>query len=240
MTNSGNRGGVGRALTRRVAVGGAALVFWGCAPPAPVPVGEPVTDPAAAAEPLVRATTTAPPRQAAFQWTLDEGGSRVQGRGVVRYQTPERIRLDLFGPRNETYLSAALVGEQFRLPPNAAAGVALPSPALLWGGLGAVRPPAGSRLEGATAGAGATVLRYSAPGDEVYRYRLSGEGEGARLMELERIGASGVLESVTLDWGAAGELRRARYRNPGEFRELTLDVQSIRDVEAYPESTWRP
>jgi hypothetical protein len=240
MTHQRERASARYAVPKSVALAIGVLFLWGCAPRATVPAGEPVADPAAVAEPLVRTTTTAPPRQAAFQWTLDEGGSRVQGRGVVRYQTPERIRLDLFGPRNETYLSAALVGEQFRLPPNATAGVPLPSPALLWGGLGAIRPPTGARLEGATAGEGATVLRYAAPGDEVYRYRVSGGGEGARLLELERIGRSGVLESVTLDWSAAGELRRARYRNPGEFRELTLDVQSIKDVESFPESTWHP
>jgi hypothetical protein len=85
------------------------------------PGGQPVPDPAGFAAELRASTVPAGPQQVNFGWTLDERGSRVRGRGVVRSEAPRRIRLDLFGPRGETYLMAALVEGEYRLPAAAAA-----------------------------------------------------------------------------------------------------------------------
>src|SRR5690349_2357047 len=90
-----------------------ALAIWaaGCAGQASVPAGAPVADPAAAAAELVRATAAPRVQRITFAWTLNEGGSKVSGRGVVRVDAPRRIRLDLFGPQNATVLAAALVDD---------------------------------------------------------------------------------------------------------------------------------
>ncbi|HEX6037933.1 MAG TPA: hypothetical protein VFZ20_07840, partial [Longimicrobium sp.] len=92
-----------------------------CAPaartqtPAPAPA-----QPAAPADPAVLATETArgtvpaSARQLNFGWQLDEAGAGFRGRGVARMVAPSRFRLDLFGPRGETYLAAALVDGQAR------------------------------------------------------------------------------------------------------------------------------
>jgi hypothetical protein len=217
----------------------AALVAAGaaCAPQLPsVPSGPPAADPRAVETELVRATTPDGPRQVNFTWELDEAGSRVRGRGVVRAEAPDRLRLDLFGPRGETYLAAALVGESFRVPPAVAERFPLPSPALLWGAMGVVRPPAGGRLAGATATGGAASLRYELDGGET----LELGAEAMRVRTLRRSGGSGALESVSISYSPAGALRRAEYRDRGAYRTLVLNVESITDAAPFPPATWLP
>jgi hypothetical protein len=209
-----------------------------CAPAAP-PAGAPVPDPAATAAALVQATTPAAPRRATFGWEVDEAGSRVRGRGVVRAEAPERLRLDLFGPRGETYLSAALVGDSFRVPPQAE-GFSLPSPALLWGALGVVRPPTGARLDAVTAQDSRTTLRYTAPDGNVFQYGVEGDGEAAQLRRVERIARGGVVESLELSWSAPRTLTRARYRDLAAFRELILNFEETTDVPSFPDAIWNP
>lgn len=226
-----------RALRPGVA---ALLLLAGCAARAPEPIGAPAPDPGPLAARLTQATALSGPRQIAFGWSLDEAGSKLRGRGVLRVAPPERARLDLFGPRNESYLAAALVGEQFRLPNGAAPAVPLPSPALLWGAVGVIRPPEGAALIGATTADSLVTLRYRAANGEEFRYRVRTSGETGRLEQLERIGGSGVLETVNLDRSAAGDLTRTRYRDWTAFRDLTLDLESNRNVESFPETVWNP
>ena len=61
-----------------------------------------------------------------------------------------------------------------------------------------------------------------------------------RVASLERVGPSGVLESVQLDYGSDGRLSGTRYRNWSEFRELSLDLQEMTDVPSFPSSIWSP
>lgn len=159
---------------------------------------------------------------------------------MVRHHAPDRLRLDLFGPRNESYLSAALVGDEVRLPAGASPGVAIPSPALLWAGLGVVRPPAGATLVDASSEQGVTVVRFRAPSGDMYLYRLLTGGSRPRLDQVERAGSRGVIESVRLEWSATETLTRARYRDWSAFRDLTLELETISDVASFPESIWTP
>jgi hypothetical protein len=211
----------------------------GCAARAPRPAGAPVDDPEALVARFHSATAPGSPRQASFNWTLEEAGSRVTGRGVVRFVAPDRLRLDLFGPRGETYLAAALVGDEFRVPPAATQGVALPSPALLWAALGIFRAPPGGSLSTATAGEGEAALLYRA-GEEGFDFSAREVGDDLRLVAVERIGPSGVLETVRLDYEPDGDLRRTRYRDWSAFRDLTFELESIKDVESFPEAIWSP
>lgn len=203
------------------------------------PVGPPVADPGALEASLRAATLPASPRQANFGWSLNEGGSVVRGRGVIRYVAPERLRLDLFGPRGETYLAAALVGEEFRVPPAVAGEFKLPSPSLLWAALGVATPPPGSLLESASAGVEGSLLRYRLTGAETLELRTTG-GDAPRLVRAERIGPSGVLESVYIDYSSAGSIAKTRYRDWAAFRELVLEPESFKDVASFPESIWSP
>lgn len=212
-----------------------------CAPRIAAPVGAPAADPAVLATEIARGTAHPQPRQLGFAWALNESGTRVNGSGVVRVVAPERARLDLFGPRNETYLAAALVGEQLRLPSAApTAGVPLPSPALLWAALGVVRPPAAAELVAATRTDSTATLRYRTAGGELFQYQVATLSGAPRLAQLERSSGSNVLETVRIERGPAGELGRVRYRDWSAFRDLTLDVESVKDVASFPESIWTP
>lgn len=216
----------------------ALLAVAGCAAGLPAPAGAPVPDPQGYAAAIAAATTPAGPHQGVFGWTLNEAGSRLNGRGAVRYVAPERVRVDLFGPRGETYLAAAVVGEEVRLPP-AAAEVALPPPAMLWAALGVLRPPADAVLESANADSTTATLRYRLPGGDLLDVRIADPATAPRIERVDRSGNRGVVETVLIDEGEAGR-RRARYRNNPEFRELIIEMESLREVEGFEADVWTP
>jgi hypothetical protein len=243
-SNNSSLPGERRGRWRRFAAAAAplaiALSAAGCAAgAAAAPAGKPVPDPGATATELATAVAPSERRQITFAWTLDEAGSRVRGRGVVRLQPPDRLRLDLFGPRNETYLAAALVASEARLPAAAREEVPIPSPALLWAGVGAIRPPEGAALQTATESGETTVLRYGTAGGEIYEYSVAAQPT-ARLRQLQRIGSRGPLETVRLDWAENGTLTRASYRDWSAYRDLTLDIEQNGAAAEFPEAIWTP
>ncbi|HEX2204592.1 MAG TPA: hypothetical protein VHG91_14870 [Longimicrobium sp.] len=185
---------------------------------------------------LRRATLPASPRQVQFGWSLDEAGARFSGRGVARFRAPDRFRLDLFGPRGETYLAAALVGEEARVPPAVTERFKLPSPALLWATVGVVVPPSGARLASAADEGGQVLLRYALSGGETLEFRA----RGGRLQQVRRLQGGGVQESIDLDRASDGALQRARYRDWIALRTLTLTPESQTDAPSFPEDTWSP
>lgn len=229
---------------------GAAVVLAACTPPAPPSTG-PAPDPSApagsqpaagpsreemqrTADELARATVPASPRQLNFGWELDEAGARFRGRGLARFEAPRRVRLDLFGPRGETYLAAAMVDGEVRAPQALLERFRLPSPGLLWGAVGVIAPPAEARLlETATRGQ-ETTLRYQL-GEDILEYR----SENGRLRSVRRRRGSSVAESIDLTYNDTG-LARAQYRDWAAFRTLNLTLESSTDVQQFPEETWRP
>lgn len=218
----------------------AAAALAACAPAAMTPAGAPAPgqaapDPAPVAAAAVRSTTPASPQQAQFGWELDEAGAKFRGRGTARIAAPSRVRLDLFGPRGETYLAAALVDGQMRVPPIVAQRFRLPSPALLWGAVGVVNPPAEARLLDAGTSGDAVTLRY-ALGDDQLEYRL----RAGRLESIRRSSRGGAAESIDLTYSDAGQLQRAQYRDWAAYRSLTLTVESLANVAGFPEETWSP
>jgi hypothetical protein len=236
---------LGRSLIRPFALvaglaGGAACAGHGAAPagaPSPEPstvpaASAPASDPAALADSIRRATMLRGARQLTFGWELDEAGAKFRGRGVARVSPPDRIRLDLFGPRGETYLAAALVNETPRIPAAVEGRVPMPSPALLWGALGVVKPPAAARLVSASP----SSLRYDAGDAVAIEYRL----EGGALRSVRRLVRGGLRESIELSRAADGSVRRAEYRDWAAYRTLTLTLESSTDVASFSEDTWTP
>lgn len=224
-----------------VAVLTACAAAQGAAAPSPSPTAPPAAAQAAAspdsiAAALRRATTPTSPTQARFAWSLDEAGSRFSGSGVARYVAPERFRLDLFGPRGETYLAAALVGEQARIPAQVTQRFKLPSPALLWAAVGVVRPPSAARLTAATDQGGRVTLRYDLGADGALEYRA----QGGRLTSVRRIRGGGVQETVDLERGSGGALKAARYRDVPAFRNLNLTLEQSSDAASFAEDVWSP
>jgi hypothetical protein len=195
-----------------------------------------VADPDSIAAELRRATLPSSPKQAQFGWALDEAGSRFSGRGVARYQAPDRFRLDLFGPRGETYLAGALVGETPRVPPQVMQRFRLPSPALLWAAVGVVRPPAAARLASAVDEGGRVTVRYDLGPEGTLEYHA----RGGRLESVRRLKGSAVQESVELERSAGGAIRSARYRDWPALRNLNLTLESSADAAPFSDDVWSP
>ena len=200
------------------------------AQPAPAP------DAGQLAASLQQATLPASPRQIAFSWQLDEAGAGFRGRGVARYVAPQRFRLDLFGPRGETYLAAALVDGEARVPAAVQERFRLPSPALLWAAVGVFQPPADARITGSRVEEGITELRYDAGEAGTLEFRARGDD----LISVRRLRGGGIQETVELDRGPDGTLTRARYRDWQAFRTLTLTLESSQDTNGFSEDIWTP
>lgn len=222
-----------------------AAVFWlltGCAATGVVQQsGEPVANPSDFVGELRAATIPSTPQRITFGWTLDEGGARVRGRGVVRFEAPERIRLDLFGPRGETYLAAALVDGRYRFPSAAAPPIQLPSPALLWAALGVLQPPSGAILGSAATEQGRADVRFADAAGELFIYSFAVDtNEQYHLTKVERAGSRGVLETVTIERETSGAIATTGYRDWTAFRDLTLTVEEVRNESSFPATIWRP
>lgn len=170
-----------------------------------------------------------------FDWSLQEEQARFSGEGVARIDSGYRARLDLFGPRGETYLSAALVDDDLRLPPGAATNV-LPPPALLWSVLGVVRPPQGAELIGAEGDSSSARIAYRA-GDERWIFEL----RNSMLVRAEWTGPSQGRQTVEIrERGQRNLPSRVVYRDWRAFRELTLSLNQVNDAEPFPPETWTP
>ena len=180
----------------------------------------------------VAATAIEQPLEIMFDWTLQEREARFSGQGLARIAPPHHGRLDLFGPRGEAYLAAALVNDSLRLPPGAG-DVPLPPLSLFWSVLGVFRPPEGATLV-ATTGGDDPVLEY-ARGDDVWTYRF----EDGRSSEVEWTGAGSGRRTVQISGDASHGLpTNATYRDWPAFRELRLTVKRVLQVDGFPPETW--
>ncbi len=181
----------------------------------------------------VRATTPGKSLWIRFDWEARERDGRFTGQGAARVQAPELARLDLFGPRGESYLSAAVVEGEVRLPPSATAAV-IPPPALLWGALGVFQPPAGAELTASLQEGKRLRLEYS---DGPARWKF--EFDADRLRRVEWNGPEGARKTVELKGEGASRLpREAVYRDWKAFTELKLKLGEVEEVDSFPPDTW--
>lgn len=177
-------------------------------------------------------TTLDRPLHVLFSWRLDERDGRFNGQGATRYEPPRRARLDLFGPRGEAYLTAALVDMELRLPAGADA-TPLPPPALLWAALGVFRPPQGAQLTGTARDGEITRIDY-ARDDERWTFRL----ERGRLRWAEWVRRDG-RRTVALEGDAGQGLPgQAVYRDWPAFRELRLTVEEVNETDGFDGEIW--
>ncbi|MGK7313253.1 MAG: hypothetical protein ACN0LA_13545 [Candidatus Longimicrobiales bacterium M2_2A_002] len=199
--------------------------------------GVPETVDPVVAERAVRETAPDRPLRAVFGWRALDGQARFSGEGAARIEPPYRARLDLFGPRGEGYLTAALIDREIRLPGEPE--VALPPPAMLWALLGVVRPPADAVLEGTRVTADGEAeereLYYGVDGSRI-RYVLV----GGRLRSAEWTGG-GRRMIIELAAGSDGPLpSTATYRDWSRNTELHMGLEAVEQVEPYPPEIWTP
>jgi hypothetical protein len=190
-------------------------------------------DPATAAA-AIAATAPDRPLRVVFAWAALEGEARFSGEGVARIQPPYHARLDLFGPRGDTYLSAALVGAEIRLPPGVQA-TQIPPPPLMWAALGVVAPPAEAVLVGTRETPGRSELYYELEGG-ILRYTLE-----AGALRSARWEGAGRRMTVDLRGTATyGLPAQGVFRDVTAAVELTLNLESVDEVDPYPSDIWTP
>lgn len=218
-----------------VAMGFVALMA-GCGPGRTVAVG-PLPDPGGAARAAADAARLTEPARIEFRWELNEAGSRVEGVGVARVESPFRARLDLFLDNGEGVVSAALVDDELRLPFGAPDDV-LPPVELMWGTLGVFRPLPTARLEGGDELEGAAQrFRYRADDQVELHYELS----GGRVRVVEMLRGTSVVQWVRLTEAKDGGYpAAATYRNLVDFRELKITRTAVIPAESFDPSIWDP
>lgn len=212
------------------------LLAAACGPKRPAVIG-PVANASTSASGLERGTRLEEPIRIDFTWELNEAGSRLKGRGVARAEPPYRARLDLFLDDGESVISAALVGDELRLPYGSREDI-LPPVDLMWGTLGVFRPVpdarlmAGERLED-----GAERLRYRQMDGSELHY----ETAGGALRSVELLDGTTLVQWVRV--AGAGSTRYpevATYRNLTAFRELKITRTALRAAEAFDPDIWDP
>jgi outer membrane lipoprotein-sorting protein len=216
-------------------VAAGSLLLAGCAGAGAMgarPAGPPQPDVAAAE---VQATSPRNAVQAIFDWKLQDGNARFSGRGVLRMQPPYQARIDLFGPSGETYFSAAVVGDDLRVPPSLHADWVPPVP-LLWSVMGVLRPPPASRLTATRGDSASSALSYAGPaGSWVFAF------QGRRLVSAALDAQGGGRHTVQLQPDSTGWLpARVQYRDWLAYRELELTLRQVKDVPAFPAETFQP
>ena len=173
-----------------------------------------------------------------FSWVLQEGENRFSGKGVARLEPPYRARLDLFGPRDEAYLSAILEERSLRLP----AGVQdapLPPAAMLWSSLGVFLEPENAGLVRTVDQGHAFDVGYDGL-DGTWRFRF----DDGRLRDVEHQQNGAGRQTVVLEGmisagtGATPLPHRSTYRDWSAFRELVLTIDEGRHVASFPASIW--
>jgi hypothetical protein len=207
-----------------------------CAPGRVAVVG-PMASPQPMAESLQSETRLVEPTRIDFTWELNEAGARVKGVGVARVEPPYRARLDLFLEKGETVISAALVGDDLRLPPGAPDDI-LPPVALMWGTLGVFRPIEGARLIGGDRLENrAERLRYAYTQDRELHFEV---GPGT-VLAVELLEGASVVEWVRLETEPEGSYpASATYRNLIDFRELKIVTTSVRRAGPFESAIWDP
>jgi hypothetical protein len=218
------------------AVLAASLLLSTCGPRR-LAVVAPVPDASGTARELRDRTSLEEPLQIFFAWNLNEAGRRLNGRGVARVEPPYKARLDLFLHNGETVVRAALVEGELRLPEGAPDDI-LPPPDLMWGVLGVFRPPIGTELLGAERLEGSgTRLRYAYPDGTELHYEVV---EGS-VRTLEMLDRGRVVQRVRLEPEADDRYpTEAVYRNMADFRELTLERDSLLVASGFDEEIWDP
>lgn len=197
----------------RSAVAVAALaVLWGaCAGSrALVPLEDPVT----AAREAGAGASPARPYHVTLAWEYADERGAVEGEGVLRYEPPDSLRLDLFLPSGDASMAASLVPEPGLRVAGQVENVRLPPPPFLYASAGLLRPGAVEPDEAYRGAEGETVLVYHASTEGTLRVRVH---EG-RLLEVEERRDGRTVRRTRLTWPDSADA----WPSEAEYRDREL------------------
>lgn len=148
------------------------------------------------------------PHRVTFRWQYADERGPVRGEGVLRFNPPDSLRLDLFST-GDAAMRVALVEGNLRTA-GQIRDVRLPPPAFLYATAGLFRPGGGAPDEGWTVdGERHIAYRTAGGGSLVYRLR------DGRMVRLTERGGGRELRRVELAWPDADGPwpREAEYRD---------------------------
>lgn len=189
----------------------------------------PLPDPAETADRVADAGPDRPHR-VTFRWEYADERGPVRGEGVLRFNPPDSLRLDLFSAADAS-MNIALVGGELRTA-GQIEDVRLPPPAFLYATAGLFRPGRAGPVEGWEAG-GDRFLAYPAPGGGTLVYRLRDTG----IVHLAEREEGRELRRLELEWREPPGVwpREAEYRDATQQSRARWTVEEARvEKESFP------
>ncbi|HTT66476.1 MAG TPA: hypothetical protein VMF70_00480 [Gemmatimonadales bacterium] len=225
-------GGCGRRAVSALA----AVALAACAhPPAP-PAPEGAYVPVSPREFAAAAARTAPgaPALLTIRWRYDDGDTPVSGRGAVRLEPPDTLRLDV-GVPVVGRATLVLAGDSAWSKPGALVRQVLPSRSLVWAMFGVVRPPDSV----------ASVERSEAADHRVYRVTDAGgvittlELRGDTLLGASAARGERAIGRLALTRDSTGAVVRAETVDLEHSIRFVMDVDRRESGGAFPSEIWR-
>lgn len=182
----------------------------------------PLPDPAGTADRVADAGPDRPHR-VTFRWEYADERGPVRGEGVLRFNPPDSLRLDLFSAADAS-MNIALVGGELRSA-GQIEDVRLPPPAFLYATAGLFRPGRAGPVDGWEAG-GDRFLAYRAPGGGTLVYRL----RDTRIVRLAEREEGRELRRLELDWPESTGVwpRETEYRDATRQSRARWTVEETR------------
>lgn len=190
---------------------------------------EPLDDPLEQARRAARETSPERPYHVTLSWEYADERGAVEGDGVLRFNPPDSVRLDLLSSAGDASMQVALVPGSGLRTTGRIEDVRLPPPAFLYASAGLFRPGHDRPTE-ALGGEGAvTVLVYEHGSGGTLRFRF----EGRRLVQVEerRDGRSVRRSRLTWPDSAATWPAEAEYRDRALERRARWRLGEARAVD---------
>lgn len=197
-------------------------------------VTTPLAEPGALAAEARQATGPSRAHRVELGWEYTDERGPVSGEGVLRYNPPDSIRLDLFGP-GDGAMAVALAGSGLRSV-GQIEDVQLPPPAFLYATAGLFRPGDREPVRGFRTGDGTRVLVYPT-GEEGTRLEFRIRGD--RLVEVESRQGDRWIRRVRLEWPEEGPWpASAEYRDQRRGSRARWMVRDARPESRFPRSVF--
>lgn len=187
----------------------------GCAAGGRTAAGPPLPDPVAVAEEARLASGPDRPHRVRLDWDYADPRGPVSGDGVLRYNPPDSMRLDLFGP-GDASMSVALAGDGLRSV-GQIEDVRLPPPAFLYASAGLFRPGASIPARGYRSDGGRVLLYGTEPGDTL-SFRL----RDGRVRRVEERRDGRLVRELELTWTEEG----GTWPSSAEYRDRTRESRA--------------
>lgn len=160
-----------------------------------------------------------------FDWEYADERGPVEGEGVLRFNPPDSLRLDLFGA-GEASMAVSLTESGLRSL-GQIEDVRLPTPPFLYGTAGLLRPGSREPIRGIRSEEGRVLVYRTSRGGERHFVLVDG-----RLERIEEYQGDRLLQRLRLEWAGEGPWPRgAEYRDLEAGSRARWEIRETRPRE---------